>query len=103
MAAAAPRDHYIKHSRGHNLVYNNYLLKKDRTYPTKQHWRCVKKGCPGRVHTDLANPPRVLSVRGEHNHIPDEDLVYTRKMKVVLCDRAKDAPLLPLSRVIFLF
>ena len=61
----------ISFHRGVNLVYEQYLYRKDRVYAGKQHWRCVTAGCPGRAKADFSDPPLVTSSK-THNHIPDE-------------------------------
>ena len=84
--------------RGVNLIWNDYVYKKDRLYRTKQHWRCTVSGCPGRLHTDLADPPVVVK-NVQHNHIADEELARSRKTKDELCTAAQQRPLVPLSKV----
>ena len=58
-------------------------------------------GCPGRLHTDLADPPVVIK-NVQHNHIADEELARSRKTKYELCTAAQQrllVPLVPLSKV----
>ena len=88
----------VRAFRGVNLIRNNYIYKKDRLYPTKQHWRCTLSGCPGRLHTDLADPPVVIK-DVDHNHIADEELARSRKTKDELCTAAQQRPLVSLSKV----
>ena len=64
----------IPFHRGVNLVHEEYLYKKDRSYGCKQHWRCVTAGCHGRVKADFSNPPLVVSSK-PHNHIRNEELL----------------------------
>ena len=91
----------VKSGRGTNLL-RGYSLRKDRRYPAKQHWRCTVPGCPGRAHTDFTDPPTVLRST-DHNHIPDEDGISRKRTKHVLCDAAKNRPLVPLSQVSALY
>ena len=84
--------------RGHNLLLGGYALRKDRRYATKQHWRCVASGCPGRAHTDFSDPPVVLHTTG-HRHMPDEEDILSRRTKSRLCVEARNTPLVPLSQV----
>eukprot|EP00920_Eleutheroschizon_duboscqi_P019552 GHVT01046600.1.p1 GENE.GHVT01046600.1~~GHVT01046600.1.p1 ORF type:complete len:102 (+),score=7.77 GHVT01046600.1:233-538(+) len=79
----------VKFHRGANLLYKNYLHKKDRVYAGKQHWRCIVAGCPGRVHTDQHHLTLVLHDK-DHNHMADDEMVASRKMKATLCARAKE-------------
>ena len=55
---------YLHHERfdiiSSSSMMHIYVYKKDRLYPTKQHWRCTVSGCPRRLHTDLADPPVVV-------------------------------------------
>ena len=88
----------IPFHRGVNLVYEQYLYKKDRVYAGKQHWRCVTAGCPGRAKADFSDPPLVTSSK-THNHIPDEELLRSRKLKASLCVDARATPLTSLQRV----
>ena len=83
---------------GVNLVWNDYVYKKDRLYRTNQHWRCTVSGCLGRLHTDLADPP-VVGKNVQHNHIADEELARSRKTKDELCTAAQQRPLVPLSNL----
>ena len=88
----------IPFHRGVNLVYEEYLYKKDRSYGGKQHWRCVTAGCPGRAKADFSDPPLVESSK-PHNHIPDEELLRSRKLKASLCVDARATPLASLQQV----
>ena len=80
----------IPFHRGVNLVHEEYLYKKDRSYGCKQHLRCVTAGCHGRVKADFSNPPLVVSSK-PHNHIPNEELLRSvsetceRLVRVQLC------------------
>ena len=73
-------------------------MRKDRRYPAKQRWRCTVPGCPGRADTVFTDPPTVLRST-DHNHIPDEEAILRKRTKHVLCDAAKNRPLVPLSQV----
>ena len=93
----------VKKGRGVNLIVQNYRLKKDRTHASKQYWRCVLTGCPARVHTtgevgDLS----VVLQKGEHNHIPDEEVLVAMDMKQSLYDntRINDKLTPPLAMVV---
>ena len=88
----------VKFGRRTNLLLRGFSLRKDRRYPAKQRWRCTVPGCPGHAHTDFTDPPTVLRST-EHNHIPDEEAILRKRTKHVLCDAAKNRPLIPLSQV----
>ena len=81
------------------LLHARHIYRKDRLVAERQSWRCRVRGCPGRVLTDLAQPPRVVEERAMHYHMPDDELFCSRRMKGSLCQLAEDHPLESLSRV----
>ena len=88
----------VKFGRGVNLIHRGFIMKRDRRTQDKQYWRCTKSGCPGRLHTDFLQPPTILQ-SAPHGHMPDEELVRSRKVTRDLCLAAEDRPLVPLSQV----
>ena len=87
----------LKKGRGVNLIVEHFRFKKDRKCASKQYWRCVVHGCPARVHTTgEADATSVVLEKGEHNHIPDEEMLASLDIKKALCDSARSDKLTPL-------
>ncbi|XP_076452698.1 uncharacterized protein LOC143288233 [Babylonia areolata] len=82
----------VNFNRGVNLIHDDHCYRTDKTTASsEQHWRCIQRGCPGRVKTDTSDPPNVLSVR-HHDHKPDRHLAKSRKFKAQLCADAGKNP-----------
>ena len=67
-----------------------YRHKKDRIVKmgSIQYWRCVRQGCPGRVHT-LVSDNRVTYYR-EHSHCQDVQGCEVVQFKAAVCAKAAE-------------
>ena len=75
-----------------------YFLRKIKSYTIPFAWNDPTAGCPGRAKADFSDPPLVESSK-PHNHIPDEELLRSRKLKASLCVDARATPLASLQQV----
>ncbi|KAL8602885.1 hypothetical protein ACOMHN_026845 [Nucella lapillus] len=84
---------------GCTLLYEEYVYRKDRASNRKRYWRCTTKGCPGRASTSIEDPPKIIGISGQHNHLPDSETCKVRRMKTELCNLAKQDPVKTSSQV----
>jgi FLYWCH zinc finger domain len=55
------------------------------------YWRCIDlRHCKGRLRTDDVDPPSNPQERGEHSHLPNEELTAVRRVKTNIRKRATD-------------
>ena len=94
-------DHQIvKKGRGINLIHRGFQHSKDkRGRDGKQYWKCIKRSCPGRIHTTGEMDALQIVKTLDHDHQPDLESVNTSKIKSDLCERAAAAPTVPLKEV----
>ncbi|XP_070180617.1 uncharacterized protein [Littorina saxatilis] len=88
----------VKSRRGMNLIFTDYVYRRDKVNGDFQHWKCTSSGCRGRLKSDFSDPPVVLKVT-THSHLPDEVEAKAIVVKAELCARARADPVTPVSQV----
>uniref|UniRef100_A0A914IH04 FLYWCH-type domain-containing protein n=1 Tax=Globodera rostochiensis TaxID=31243 RepID=A0A914IH04_GLORO len=74
------------------FVFHGYEMRKDRIIAEgrTQVWRCVRKSCAGRAHSEVGTTDLVETTK--HNHLADPDSTTRRQSQEHLKDMAKHQP-----------
>ena len=101
-AIGLERASIIRKHAGVNAVYKQFRHKKERVFKELQYWRCVRRGCPGKIRTSKAfDPGDRIDVQHfvPHDHVEEDeaDLTAHTEASFDACERiARNAMLTPL-------
>lgn len=69
-----------KRGKGQNLVYENFVYKKNKTTTVKTYFTCVQKECTSRLIMD-AGCTTMLKEPTDHFHDEDSDMIETERFR----------------------
>lgn len=93
---------------GRLIGYSGFLYRVDRKNQSTINWRCVVKGCKGRLGTPREYQEGDIPIeRGQHNHIPDPSAIEIKKLQSRVAEQASsthDPPrrIIQVSKAVFI-